>query len=104
MAAQNRAHIWSVVLHRILQFLTCLDWPCATSSLVACYPRHAMLRRVPMRGTTREHESERLQACIDNCSNCHAACVETLVYCLQKGGHAAAEGHVRRRRDGAERC
>ena len=57
-----------------------------------------------MRGTTREHESERMQECIDNCSNCHAACLETVVYCLQKGGHHAEEGHVRLLLDCAEIC
>ena len=57
-----------------------------------------------MRGTTREHESERMQECIDNCSNCHAACVETVIYCLQKGGHHAEEPHVRLLLDCAEIC
>jgi hypothetical protein len=57
-----------------------------------------------MRGTTREHESERMQECIDNCSNCHAACLETVIYCLQKGGHHAEESHVRLLLDCAEIC
>ena len=57
-----------------------------------------------MRGTTREHESERMQECIDNCSNCHAACLETVVYRLQKGGDHAAESHVRLLLDCAEIC
>ena len=57
-----------------------------------------------MRGTTREHESERMQECIDNCSNCHAACLETVIYCLQKGGHHAEKSHVRLLLDCAEIC
>jgi hypothetical protein len=57
-----------------------------------------------MRGTTREHESERMQECIDNCTNCHAACLETVIYCLQKGGHHADEPHVRLLLDCAEIC
>jgi hypothetical protein len=45
-----------------------------------------------------------MQQCIDNCSNCHAACLETVIYCLQKGGHHAEESHVRLLLDCAEIC
>ena len=41
---------------------------------------------------TAEHRSQSMNDCIDNCTNSHATCLETLNYCLTMGGkHAAAE-------------
>jgi hypothetical protein len=57
-----------------------------------------------MRAINRHHESERMQDCIDNCSNCHAACLETVIYCLQQGGEHAEEAHIRLLLDCAEIC
>ena len=57
-----------------------------------------------MRGIKREHVSERLQECIDNCNNCHAACLETVEYSLEKGGEHATEAHIRLLLDCAEIC
>jgi len=57
-----------------------------------------------MRGISREHVSERMQECIDNCSDCHAACLETVVYCLEQGGEHAREAHIRLLLDCAEIC
>jgi len=57
-----------------------------------------------MRGATREHVSERMQECIDNCLQCHAACLETVIYSLQQGGGHAEENHIRLLLDCAEIC
>lgn len=41
---------------------------------------------------TAEHRSQAMNECIDACSSCHAICLETIRYCLDKGGtHASAE-------------
>src|SRR3546814_19932524 len=32
--------------------------------------------------------------CIDNCTQCHAICLETINYCLEKGGKHAAPEHI----------
>jgi hypothetical protein len=57
-----------------------------------------------MRGATREHVSENMQQCIDNCLECHAACLETVMYCLQQGGEHAEANHIRLLIDCAEIC
>jgi hypothetical protein len=43
-------------------------------------------------------------ACIELCQNCHKACQETLIYCLQQGGPHAAADHIRLMIDCAEIC
>lgn len=40
------------------------------------------------------HRSAALNDCIDTCTQCHAICLETLNYCLGKGGHHAASEHI----------
>jgi hypothetical protein len=52
-------------------------------------------------GKTRGTE---MQHCIDTCTQCHAICVETLEYCLQKGKEHAAADHIRLLLDCAEIC
>ena len=38
------------------------------------------------------NRSAAMNQCIENCTGCHAICLETMSYCLTKGGaHAAAE-------------
>ncbi|MEQ7780288.1 four-helix bundle copper-binding protein [Xanthomonas hortorum] len=39
------------------------------------------------------HRPQAMNDCIDNCTQCHAICLETINYCLGKGGgaHAAPE-------------
>ena len=32
--------------------------------------------------------------CIDNCTSCHAICLETLNYCATKGGEHAEPDHI----------
>ena len=41
-----------------------------------------------------EHRSQEMNDCIDNCTRCHAICLETINYCLAKGGKHAEPGHI----------
>ena len=43
---------------------------------------------------TAEHRSPAMNACIDNCSQCHATCLETINYCLGMGGKHAEAAHI----------
>lgn len=45
-----------------------------------------------------------MRQCIENCLQCHRVCVETLAYCLQKGGKHAEAKHLRLLMDCAEIC
>jgi hypothetical protein len=45
-----------------------------------------------------------MRECIDNCTNCHNICLETIVHCLQMGGKHAETAHVRLLMDCAEIC
>lgn len=45
-----------------------------------------------------------LHHCIEECSTCHSTCLNTLTYCLERGGHHAAAAHVRLLIDCAEIC
>ena len=47
---------------------------------------------------------ESVLECIEHCRDCQRACVQTLTYCLQQGGHHAAADHVRLMTDCAEIC
>lgn len=38
--------------------------------------------------------SAAMNQCIDNCTNCHAICVESIGYCLHMGGKHAAPEHI----------
>lgn len=42
--------------------------------------------------------------CIERCLDCHKACTETMVYCLQQGGKHAEANHIRLMLDCAEIC
>lgn len=35
-----------------------------------------------------------MQECIDNCTSCHAICLETITHCLNMGGKHAAPEHL----------
>ena len=41
-----------------------------------------------------DHRSQAMNECIDNCTQCHAICLETINYCLGKGGAHAAPEHI----------
>lgn len=41
-----------------------------------------------------EHRSPAMNDCIDNCTRCHAICLETINYCLTKGDKHANAQHI----------
>lgn len=41
-----------------------------------------------------EHRDPALNECIDHCTQCHAVCLETIHYCLAKGGAHADPDHI----------
>ncbi|MCC5668366.1 four-helix bundle copper-binding protein [Nostoc sp. CHAB 5784] len=45
-----------------------------------------------------------MQQCIQNCLDCHSICLNTVTYCLQKGGNHAEPAHIRLLLDCAEIC
>ena len=51
-----------------------------------------------------EHIDDAMHECIENCSDCHDVCTETLVHCLGLGGEHAALEHVRALMDCAQAC
>ncbi len=48
--------------------------------------------------------SEEMQRCITDCLNCNSICLETLTYCLQKGGKHGDAAHIRLLLDCGEIC
>jgi hypothetical protein len=52
---------------------------------------------------THTHTRE-MQECIDNCTKCHAICVETITHCLGMGGRHAEPEHIGLLRDCAQIC
>ena len=63
----------------------------------------AFTREDTMATMTHAHSAEMAQ-CIDNCTRCHAICVETIRHCLEKGGKHAAPDHIRLLQDCAQIC
>lgn len=53
---------------------------------------------------TGHHLSEEMLRCIEVCSDCHKACLQTIPYCLQTSGHCAQPNHIRLMLDCAEIC
>ena len=53
---------------------------------------------------TGHYLSEEMLHCIEVCSDCHKACLQTVPYCLQMGGHHAEPNHIRLMMDCAEIC
>lgn len=45
-----------------------------------------------------------MRRCIEDCSDCHNICVETVAHCLALGGKHAAPDHIRLLLDGADIC
>lgn len=45
-----------------------------------------------------------MQRCIQDCTECSQTCLQTMRYCLDKGGRHAASGHIRTLMDCAEIC
>jgi uncharacterized protein DUF326 len=48
--------------------------------------------------------SDEMKACIQNCLSCSAVCIQTVTYCLQKGGKHAAADHIRLLEDCVQIC
>lgn len=43
---------------------------------------------------TSQHRDPAMNDCIDNCTRCAAVCLETINYCLEKGGEHAEAQHI----------
>ena len=50
------------------------------------------------------HQSGKMQQCIDACSSCHETCLDTVNYCLSKGGKHTAPEHIGLLLDCAQIC
>src|SRR3954471_13920707 len=48
--------------------------------------------------------SEQMLVCIQNCQDCHRACLQTLAYCMKQGGRHAEPQHLRLLMDCADIC
>jgi len=48
--------------------------------------------------------TEEMKACISNCLSCGAVCLQTVTYCLQKGGPHAAPDRIRLLEDCVQIC
>ena len=48
--------------------------------------------------------TDEMQGCIENCQDCHQACLEMLAYCLHKGGKHTEPAHLTLLFDCAEIC
>ena len=57
-----------------------------------------------MTPTTMPATSRDMQECIENCTDCHAICVQTISHCLETGGKHAAPEHIRLLQDCAQIC
>ena len=53
---------------------------------------------------TAEHISTEMRECIELCSDCHDACLETVRHCLDRGGEHAAASHIAALLDCAQTC
>ena len=56
------------------------------------------------RTAVNEDYSEQMLVCIQNCQDCHRACLQTLAYCMKQGGRHAAPEHLRLLMDCADVC
>ena len=48
--------------------------------------------------------SDEMRACIQDCTDCHNVCLETIDHCLQLGGPHAEASHIRLLLDCAQIC
>jgi len=54
---------------------------------------------------TMEHAmSAEMKQCIQNCTNCHNICVQTIAHCLQMGGKHIEAAHLKSLLDCADTC
>ena len=50
------------------------------------------------------HQSAEMRSCIERCEDCHDACVEAIVYCLEQGGEHARPEHIALLLDCSQLC
>ncbi len=54
---------------------------------------------------TKSHPmSAEMEQCIQNCTDCHKVCEQTLAYCLQMGGRHVEAPHLKNLLDCAQTC
>jgi hypothetical protein len=52
-----------------------------------------------------EHDmSTAMKECIQNCTNCHNICVETIAHCVKMGGKHVEDAHLKSLLDCADTC
>jgi hypothetical protein len=61
-------------------------------------------REENMTSTATHTMTREMQECIDNCTRCHAICLETVDHCLHLGGKHADAHHITLLLDCAEIC
>src|SRR3546814_14232984 len=54
----------------------------------------AIPKEYDMTHHTAAQRSQAMNACIDNCTQCHATCLENINYCPSQGGQHAAPEHI----------
>lgn len=57
-----------------------------------------------MPGTMQHEMAAVMKQCIQNCTNCHNICVETIAYCLGMGGKHVEANHLKKLLDCADTC
>ena len=57
-----------------------------------------------MPGTMEQQMDATMQQCIQNCTNCHNICVETIGHCLGMGGKHVENAHLKSLLDCADTC
>jgi hypothetical protein len=50
------------------------------------------------------HISQEMRECIQDCTDCHNVCTETITYCLEQGGAYVAVDLIRLLQDCAQLC
>lgn len=51
-----------------------------------------------------QHASAEMEKCIQNCTDCHHICLETLTHCLHMGGKHVEPNHIRLLNDCIQIC
>ncbi|HBB34870.1 MAG TPA: ferredoxin [Cyanobacteria bacterium UBA8803] len=59
---------------------------------------------MPIQQLTLNQVHPGMEECIQNCLDCYSICLNTVAYCLQKGGHYGEPDHIRMLNDCAQIC
>ena len=51
-----------------------------------------------------QHQTPQVRECIRRCQQCHDACLESVVHCLETGGQHASPSHIALLLDCAQAC